>query len=320
MSVRSIASTVKAPGSVAVCAALLPVATAAHADLPPAPHDVWRSWNLDPFIVLGLGLTGWLYGRGVGQLWMRAGSGRGVQRWRAWCFYGGLAVLALALVSPVDPLGEALFSFHMAQHLLLTIVAAPLLVLGGNLPWIWSLPHPWRRSVALSGHRTGRHPVVGALVHPAGAAALYAAALWAWHVPRLYEAALTSPAVHALEHASFLGSGILLWWAVLRLRHRVDHGLGPAILALFATALHGGALGALLTFSRSPWYPAYGDSVAAWGLTPLEDQQLAGTLMWVPPGVVYLGGALALLALWLGAMDRASNPVGGDKQKGLALR
>lgn len=284
--------------------ALAPMPASAHGSAPPAPHDAWQAWNLDPVILLGLGLAGWVYGRGIGELWRRAGTGRGVRRWHAVCTWLGLAALVVALVSPLDRLGEVLFSFHMVQHLMLTLVAAPLLVLGGALPWLWALPISWRRSAARLSHRPKSRTAISAVTHPTIAVSLHAAALWTWHAPRLYEAALTSPAIHAVEHASFLATALLFWWSVLRTSLATGLGYGTGVIAIFVTALQGGALGALLTFSRSPWYPAYGDAVTAWGLTPLEDQQLAGSLMWVPPGVVYLVAALALMAAWIRDMER----------------
>lgn len=288
----------------AVWSALVPMSASAHGGAPPVPHDAWQAWNLDPVILLGLGLAGWVYGRGIGELWRRAGTGRGVRRWQAACTWLGLAALVVALVSPLDRLGEALFSFHMVQHLLLTLVAAPLFVLGGALPWLWALPASWRRPAARLSHRPKMRIAISAVTHPTVAVSVHAAVLWAWHAPRLYEAALTSPAIHALEHSSFFATALLFWWSVLRSSPYTGLGYGGGVIAVFVTALQGGALGALLTFSDRPWYPAYGNAAAAWGLTPLEDQQLAGSLMWVLPGVVYLMAALALVAAWIHGMER----------------
>ena len=100
-------------------------------------------------------------------------------------------------------------------------------------------------------------------------------ALWAWHIPFLFQATLESTWVHAFQHASFLGSALLFWWAVLHGRSR-PMGFGAAVLYMFTTALHSGLLGALLTFARSAWYPVYSGTTQPWGLSPLEDQQLGG--------------------------------------------
>jgi putative membrane protein len=124
-----------------------------------------------------------------------------------------------------------------------------------------------------------------------------------WHAPPLYQATLTREDVHFLQHASFFGTALLFWWVLLHpVRHRrLGHGLG--VLFLFTTALYGSALGALLTFASSPWYPAYAERAAPWGLSALEDQQLGGLIMWIPFGLLYTLAALALFGLWFRAME-----------------
>jgi cytochrome c oxidase assembly factor CtaG len=128
---------------------------------------------------------------------------------------------------------------------------------------------------------------------------LHAAALWAWHAPALFEAAVVHESVHILQHASFFVTALLFWWSLLS--GRDGQRVGLAVLCLFTTALHGGALGALLAMAGQAWYSVYEATAPLWGLTALEDQQLGGLIMWVPAGLVYLGAALALLASWLGA-------------------
>jgi len=266
-------------------------------------HHWWEGWDWAPAIVLPLAGSGILYARGVRELW-REHAGRGVERWEASSFAVGWVVAALALVSPLHALSEQLFLAHMLQHELLMAVAAPLLVLGQPLvPSLWGLPREGR-------HRVGafmRHPMVHAtsrsLGKPLGAFALHALAIWLWHAPALFQATLESDIVHALQHVSFLGTALLFWWSILHARVTPGAargtGFGLAVLLLFATTLHTGALGALLTFSRTLWYPAYGSAAASWGLTALEDQQLAGLLMWIPASVSYLVAALWLFARWL---------------------
>jgi len=191
-------------------------------------------------------------------------------------------------------------------------VAAPLLVLGRPLvPFVWALSPAARRTV---GRWTGAPAVRGtwaALTHPLAAWALHAVAIWIWHLPSLYAASVRSDMVHALQHASFLGTALLFWWSVLGTSRRGRPVAPWAVLSLFGTALHTSILGALLTFSTRVWYPVYGATTAVWGLTPLEDQQLAGLIMWVPAGLVYLAAALALLAGWLAEPEgvRPSFPV-----------
>ncbi len=286
------------------------VATApvsAHDDLP-ATQDAWGTWNWQPAVLLGLMLAGWLYGRGTAALWRRAGAGRGVRFGQAAAFASGLTALFVALVSPLDALASALFSAHMVQHLLLILVAAPLLVISVPLvPLLWALPLRCRRLLGgswqrIGGLRTGWH----VLTQPLVVGILSAIALWLWHAPSFYNAALQNEGVHAAEHASFLVTALLFWWVVLHPGPRDRSDYGAALLLIFATMLQTGGLGALLTFARTPWYAAYTDRALAWGLTPLEDQQLAGLIMWVPMGTVYLGFGLWLVATWLRAQEAAS--------------
>lgn len=283
-----------------------PGAALAHADRPPAPHDLPTAWSAEPLVLLGIGLAAWGYARGVRALWARAGRGRGIRRWQAWAYAGGLFALFVALVSPLDALGEALFSAHMVQHLVLVLVAAPLLVLGAPLlAFLWALPLRGRRSL---GRAWRRAPVVRALghavSHPASAWLLHAAALWAWHAPPLYDAAVENDTVHALEHASFLLSALPFWWALVHPGRWFRHAPGVAVLFVFTFAMQSGILGALLTLSTELWYAAHRGATAAWGLTPLEDQQIAGAIMWVPGSLAYLVATGILFTEWLRAAER----------------
>jgi putative membrane protein len=187
----------------------------------------------------------------------------------------------------------------MIEHELLMTVSAPLLVLGRPLVvFLWALPRPARR---VAGAWSTVRPVtlVCAFAISALAAwALHAIALWIWHLPALFEAALASEVVHTVQHVCFLGAALLYWTSLLRRRSDAE-GRGAAVISLFATTLHSSILGALLTLGTVSWYPAYGARSAAWGLSAIEDQQLAGLVMWVPGGLVYLGVALALVAGWL---------------------
>jgi cytochrome c oxidase assembly factor CtaG len=277
-----------------------------------APDLLWRDWSLDPTVVVPLVLGGALYARGLRALWQRGGLDAVVTRWRAAAYFGGLLALALALLSPLDVLAAALFSAHMVQHLILVLGVPPLLVLGEPLlPLLWALPLGWRRRLGRDWlHRPGLRRGWRMLAQPAAAVSLHALAIWTWHLPALYQAALASPALHAAEHLCFLGTALLFWWLVLA--PRPDRGgYGGPILATLATAFQSGVLGILLTFASQPWYPAYAGTTAAWGLTPQVDQQLAGLIMWIPPATIYLLAVLALLGAWLGTAepDDADNGV-----------
>jgi putative membrane protein len=222
-------------------------------------------------------------------------------------FVAGLVTLAVALVSPLDSAAAALFSAHMVQHLLLVVVAAPLLVAGrtGRMA-LMALPGRPRRQVRSAIARRPVRRVADLLAHPLAVWGLGTAVLWVWHLPSPYEAALAHEAVHAVEHLTLLATALLLWDVVLGgPRRRLSVPI--AVLVLFATGLQGAALGAVLVFARSPLYAAHEPTAPLWGLTPLEDQQLAGGLMWVPPGLVYLGVIAALVVRWFAALD-AANP------------
>ncbi len=284
---------------------LLPCVAVAHPGPPPVPGELLTSWNWDPWVLLGLGISATLYSRGVLRLWERAGVGRGIPRWRLHCFSAGLLALAVALISPVDAFGRALFSAHMVQHELLMLVGAPLLVLGA--PWLaflWAIPSAWRRPIGAIG-RVGTVRRAGAiLAYPGTAWVVYAVTLWAWHIPSLYQATLRSDPIHAVQHLSFVAAAFLFWWVLLHPGRSRRTAYGTGIVYVFTTAVHGSVLSALLTFSRSAWYPAYEEPAAAWNLTLLEDQHLAGLIMWVPPGFVYLAATVTVLGLWLREIER----------------
>ncbi|HUF34570.1 MAG TPA: cytochrome c oxidase assembly protein [Gemmatimonadales bacterium] len=271
----------------------------------PSPEHLWTAWSREPLVLLGLGGAALAYAAGLARLWRRAGRGRGIRRREAAAFAGGMLALGAALVSPVDALGGALFSAHMLQHLLLVLVAAPLLVLGRTeRALLWSLPAGGRRRLGrwwLGAPRV--RAAWRALAHPLTVWLLHAAALWLWHAAVLYEAALRNDLIHGLEHASFLGTALLFWWVAIP-RDRRPAGYPVGIALLFTTMMHSGVLGALITFAETPWYPAHAEGARLWGLTLLEDQQLAGLVMWVPAGIVYVLGAAGLLYAWLERGER----------------
>ncbi|HEU4828704.1 MAG TPA: cytochrome c oxidase assembly protein [Gemmatimonadales bacterium] len=283
-------------GVVAALMLCAPAAALAHEGKPPAPHDLARAWPLEPGVIAPLLLGLGLYLFGIHRL--RARAGPLAFRGRVPLFVAGWIVLALALASPLHPLGSALFSAHMLQHELVMAVAAPLLVLGRPLaPVMFALPGGWRRPAG--SWAGGRHtrPLVEFFAHPLVATLLHAAAVLTWHLPPLYESTLRSEGLHAAQHASFLITAVIFWWSLLRGGARPRRG--AAVIALFITTVYTGGLGALLTVSGSPWYTAYGNAAAAWELTPLEDQQLAGIIMWMPGSGPYLLAALMLIAGWI---------------------
>jgi len=290
-------------GSVATLVAAVahahPVAETA-AELPPeSVAELWRRWPLEPGVIVPLALAAVLYGRGVA----RRGEGRAPLRpGEIAAFAAGWLALVIALASPLHPLGEALFSAHMAQHELLMLVAAPLCVLGRpHVAMLRALPARWLRPVAAHPAARGLRRLAETTSSPLLAWSVHAATLWVWHVPPLFDAAVRSDAIHAVQHATFFGSALLFWWALLERGARRPAHYGAAILYLFTTALHSGMLGVLLTFSDAPWYPAYAHTTTPWGLTPLADQQLGGVIMWAPACAFYTVGGLALFVAWLRA-------------------
>jgi len=274
----------------------------AHAGQPPQPHDLWTAWNLSPLLLTGLALAWLAHRRG-----RPTGRGRDADVRRARCFAGVLLALAVALVSPLDALAEALASAHMVQHVVLILVAAPLLALSapssallrGSPLAVRRATSRWRRRLRPADQRlrVAGGPVTVWLLH--------VAVVWLWHASVPYDAAVANPWLHVLEHATFLVTGIWFWRVIIGARGgatRVPHGLG--ILLVFAMAMQSVFLAVIMTFARTPWYTSYATTTQPWGLDPLADQQLAGVIMWVPAGVIYLGVALTLLAVWLRDIDR----------------
>lgn len=214
------------------------------------------------------------------------------------CLSLGVVVLVIALAPPLEPLSHSSFAAHMAQHMLLAVVAPPLVVLGGaHLALLRALPRRARRRlgplIAASASRRIRRVLTNGPV----AFALHTAAIWIWHAPRFYAAALHSDALHGMEHLCLLGTGVLLWASILRregARRRPD----PAGFALlFGTAVQTGALGAILALSHRVLYPQQSDGSTM--VVALADQHLGGMLMWVPGGVIYLIYMSVLFVVWL---------------------
>jgi putative membrane protein len=279
-------------------AGLALAALPAQAHHPAAAQSTGIAWT-----IALLGASAALHALGTARLWRRAGYGRGIGAAALARWWSGWLVLAFALLSPLDTLGAQLFSAHMVQHELLMVVAAPLLVTGRPLEaWAWAIAPRWRSAIAHV-----RLPALSGLWVAAtdapGAWCLHALALWAWHVPALFAASLADEAIHALQHASFLGTALLFWWSVLP-RPGFRAG-GAALASVFTTMMHTSALGALLTFAPRAGYA--GPGAAAYGLTALEDQQLGGLVMWVPGGMAYLVAGLLLVAGWLRSSPAAAS-------------
>jgi len=241
------------------------------------------SWSLSPIVLLAL--AG--YALAYGLRWRKAreeGGKRAAGTGRALLWAGGIGTLFVALVSPIDRLGEQFATFHMVQHLLIADLA-PILLTLALTKWIL---RPATKRIHAIERKAGPfgHPVFGVVA--------YVGVMWLWHVPALYDAALQTPAIHTLEHISFAAAGLLYWWHLLspiRSRLRLA-GMGP-ILYMASTKLLVGFLGVLLAFSPDLLY-AYAWEGTKWGLTPLDDQHVAGLVMALEQSIV-MGIALAYL-------------------------
>jgi putative membrane protein len=247
-------------------------------------------------LIVAIVLGALLYAKGIVALWRKAGVGRGIRRGQAVNFALGWGALAGSLLSPIDAWAERSFAVHMIQHELLMVVAAPLIVLGRPLEaWTWALSVPAQRFCSAAAKTTVLRTIGYVATLSLGAWVLHALALWLWHLPMLFRAALLHPVVHILQHGCFFGSALAYWWTVAAGRAR--HPMGTSIASLFTTMLHTSALGALLTFAPSPWYGT--DGPRAFGLSALEDQQLGGLIMWVPGSMPYLIIGLIIVGRWL---------------------
>ncbi|HEY3644597.1 MAG TPA: cytochrome c oxidase assembly protein, partial [Gammaproteobacteria bacterium] len=221
-----------------------------------------------------------------------------------------IAVLVAALLSPLSSLDDQLFSAHMAQHLLLMLVAPPLLVFARPImAWMCALPAPARRLIGGGWSRSrGVQRGLALLMHPLSVLALASGVLWFWHLPGPYRWAAASEGVHVFEHFCLFATSLMFWSLVIEPygRRKTDHGLCLLFVAAFSVQM--GMLGAILTFASHPLYMDAGAALP-WGFTPLADQQLAGVVMWVPVGLVHLSTMALLFLAWLRQAERQAQSV-----------
>jgi putative membrane protein len=272
---------------------------------PPEAHRMteewWRYWTWSPLVWTNLLVASGLYAWGICKLWGKAGIGGGVSQRQAIAFACGIGVLFIALISPLDALSDELSAAHMIQHMLLLNVAAPLLVLGSpGLVLLWALPRRWRGAVGqLYRPREPWKSAWYLLWQPLLLWSLYAFTLWIWHLPVLYEAALRNELFHDFQHLTFLVTAALFWRVLLDPVSRLRLGRGVSILYLFTTSLHATVLGVFMALAPRVWYTEYVGRTESWSLSPLQDQQLAGLIMWMPACMVYAAIAAVVFALWL---------------------
>jgi cytochrome c oxidase assembly factor CtaG len=264
-------------------------------------------WSADPIFLIPL-VGALLYFRGLRRY--RSLGGRRFSRWRQGSLLLGLAVTALALLSPIDRLADWSFTWHMLQHELLMALAVPALLLGQPfLPVVWGLPRLVRRRLFIPLARTPLvRWVLRVATRPVVGLAAYTVAVWAWHSPGLYDAALASDAVHYLEHLSFVLGAALFWWNVITpypFPARLNVFL--RVLLVMVSEIPNVALSAMITFSDTVLY-SYGRLEGFWGVGMLEEQQLGGVLMWVAVGAtVRLCAAMAILIAY-GRAEEAKEP------------
>ncbi len=250
------------------------------------------SWTFEPGAILLIAVLGGVYIR----RWRRVRARHGtitVSGVRLASFLGGLLALAIALVSPVDRLAEQAFTMHMVQHVLLLDIAPIGLICG--------LTKVMLRPVTRRLQNVER--AAGFLAHPIFAVVAYVVLMWVWHVPAMYDAALRHPLVHVVEHVCFFSVGLLYWWHLLspiRSRHRLT-AMG-AVVYMVSTKLFVGLLGIGLTFAPEPLYAFYREQPAIWGLSPVEDESLAGGLMALEQSIVM---GIALVWLFIAALSES---------------
>ncbi|MGN6588876.1 MAG: cytochrome c oxidase assembly protein [Sphingomicrobium sp.] len=273
------------------------VALAALSSASPVAHGAHSEalgWTLDPLLTVPLLLALATYLIGWNKLSRRASTPV-----RPALFLSGWVILTLSLVSPLHEAGERSFTMHMIEHEMIMLVASLLLAAsntGGVLAW--GLPRPLRQALAGSW----KSPLQGLwrkLTDPITATVVQGVVMWTWHAPALFNRALDSFGWHVAQHSCFFLSSLFFWCAMLHPRGR-SAGYGVSAACLFATSLIGGALGALMSLSSSPWYADYAAmGMTGIGLDPVDDQRLAGLIMWIPGGLVHGVAALALFYRWL---------------------
>jgi cytochrome c oxidase assembly factor CtaG len=261
------------------------------------------SWDLRSEVILVLALAGSVFGLGWWRIrsaqWQQPSRRRLAAGWRLVAYLGGLAILGVALMSPIDVLGGQLFIMHMIQHLLLVMIVPPLLLIANPLPfYMWGLPAKARRSVgrALSRGSTFRRGLY-ALTGPGLIWMAFIAVFLGWHDPNAYNAALKSDLIHDLEHLTFFGTAMLFWWLIIGAGPRLRSlSRGLRIGLLLAAVPVNMATGVAIAFASQPVYSYYETVPRLWGLTVMQDQMLGGVIMWIPGSMMYILAALILIA------------------------
>lgn len=264
----------------------------------------WTEWSADPLIIAALAATAAGYLALTRRFPPRALGGLGLGQRLA--FWGGEAALVLALLSPIDAGAAYLFTLHMLQHMLLTLVAPALFALAvppGLIGWAYRRPAARR--------------IVRAVWNPVLAFVVFNGTLLAWHLPAAYDATLRAPWVHAAEHLSFVAAGTVFWGVIVSPAPAlVRTPLGLRFALLIGADVVNFVLGFALTFAGHPWYTAYTEVPRLWGLSPLDDLHLGGVLMWVMGQMMYAIPVLILLNVILWRDGRTIHPATDDRPRG----
>ncbi len=264
-------------------------------------------WNWQPSILICLFLAVFLYLFGLWRV-KRSVRPKLFGPLRIASFFGGIAILAAVLISPFDALDDELFCAHMAQHLVLMMVAPPLLIYGrAGAVSFWAFPLRVRRWLARFCTAAGLKNVWHLAMSPFSVWFLASTALWFWHIPGPYAAAVDSESIHAVEHMCFFVTSLMFWSLVIEPMGKRPMGYAPALLFVATFGLQNGLMGALLTFSGHAFYKAYLTTSILWGLTPLEDQQLGGLSMWIPASLIHLGTMAILFVAWMNDSERGKS-------------
>ncbi len=289
--------------------ALLPGAALAHGAAPdkPGPSTLWTAWDLDPIAILLLLLSSWLYWLGVGKV-NREHPASPYPRKRVAFFVAAQVSIVIALLSPVAYYDTTLFSVHMVQHLILTMISAPLFILSTPLTLALRAASPRVRRRVLLPILHSR--VVGVISFPVVAWLVFAATMWGSHFSPLYEESLENVWIHRGEHILYLSAALLFWWQVVAVdptRWRMNHPV--RLLYLFLQMPQNSFLGVAIYSSNTVMYDHYLTLARDWGPTPLNDQQMAGIIMWVVGDLLFIT-AMAFVAYgWVKHEEREAKRV-----------
>ncbi|HET7676052.1 MAG TPA: cytochrome c oxidase assembly protein [Gammaproteobacteria bacterium] len=271
---------------------------------PAAAHGVGAAeglhWVWEPWVLLCLAITTIPYVIGLLRMG-RDQRARIVGFVRSASFLLGIALLLIALESPLDALADDLFSAHMVQHMLLLLVIPPLLVYGRPvITWLWAFDLRPRRAIVRTWSRLGLYNAFRVLTQPVPIWLLLTAALCFWHLPGPYDWAVCNEWLHDLEHLSFLGLSLAFWTIVIEpYGRRRALSYGASIVYVVSAGFVMALIGAILTFAPHPLYAVHLHTTARYGLTPLQDQELAGVIMWIPSNMIHLAAICTLFFGWM---------------------